>query len=252
MAPQEVLTALMHIAGRVLQASAVRIVRPGEPSQDRPTVLDLPLTVGNRSVARLVAERPEPFGDADRELVGVLAAQAMAAFDRATLFARVQELAVVDDLTGVANRRRFFDTGERDLLAARRHGRPVAALMVDIDHFKRVNDTFGHPTGDDVIRTVAARIKAELRGTDLLGRYGGEEFVLLVDGGASAELIAERIRVMVGEEPVQTRTGPVAVTISVGIAQHTSGDADLEALVARADRALYAAKAAGRNRVVTN
>jgi diguanylate cyclase (GGDEF)-like protein len=184
------------------------------------------------------------------EVASAMVAHGMAAYDNAQLFARVQTLAVVDELTGVANRRRFFELATRDLAAAIRHTRPLAVLMVDIDHFKRVNDTYGHPTGDDVITAVVERITRNMRPTDLLGRYGGEEFVLLA---AEADLdgcllFADRLRTAVADGPVLTRSGPVEVTISIGLTAMAPTDRTLEELIARADQALYEAKHSGRNR----
>jgi diguanylate cyclase (GGDEF)-like protein len=197
-------------------------------------------------------------GDADDGSPGTLAddtdharalvAQAAIAYDRATLFARVQALAVADELTGIANRRHFFDVARRDVATSLRADRPLAAVMIDIDHFKAVNDTHGHATGDDVIRTVAERLTAELRSTDLLARYGGEEFSVLMVDTNDPEGPAERLRAAVGGRPVATRSGPLDVTVSLGVARLAPGD-DLESLLARADGALYEAKRAGRNRV---
>jgi diguanylate cyclase (GGDEF)-like protein len=195
---------------------------------------------------------PDRAGDGaliDRiDMANALIAQAVTAFDRATLFARVQTLAVIDELTGVANRRHFFDLARRDVDTSQRAGRPLTALMVDIDNFKTINDSYGHPTGDDVIRVIAQRLAAQIRSTDLLGRYGGEEFSLVVADSAAPLELGERLRIAVCAEPVPTRTGRIPVSVSVGLAQLTPTD-DLETLLARADRALYEAKRGGRNRV---
>jgi diguanylate cyclase (GGDEF)-like protein len=190
--------------------------------------------------------------DADvSQLAAALVAQGMTAYDNASLFVRVQELATVDELTGIANRRRFFELAERDLAEAGRHHRTVVALMLDIDHFKQVNDTHGHPTGDDVIRTVAARLAREMRATDLLCRYGGEEFALLIPDSdeQGGRVLAERLRACIADEPIDTRSGPLAVTVSIGLAVTDPDREDITALLADADRGLYQAKQAGRNRV---
>lgn len=164
----------------------------------------------------------------------------------------IQDLAVRDALTGLHNRRHFMEQAEQRLRLADRSGRPAGLLMVDIDHFKRVNDGLGHASGDQVLREVALRMAASLRGTDLLARLGGEEFgIVLPDAGPDAVAAgAERIRAAIAAKPVTLEDGvPYPVTISLGSAQFAHGDT-LDGLLARADAALYQAKREGRNRVV--
>jgi diguanylate cyclase (GGDEF)-like protein len=122
--------------------------------------------------------------------------------------------------------------------------------MVDIDHFKRVNDTYGHATGDEVIRTVAERLAGQIRGTDLLGRYGGEEFACLLVDTDDDVVVPERLRACVAESPVQTQSGPLAVTVSIGVAHLCPEDGHVGELLARADQAFYEAKRVGRSRVI--
>jgi diguanylate cyclase (GGDEF)-like protein len=215
-----------------------------------PAWLALPLHCRDARLGVLVltGDPGDPRLLQDTELATALVAQANAAYDNAELFARLERLATADELTGLANRRRFFELAERDLAAAR-HDRPLAAVMLDIDHFKQVNDTYGHPTGDDVIREVAARVAAELRVGDTIGRYGGEEFALLIHTTADTDL-PERLRTAVCSEPLPTRSGPLAATISIGLTWHRSDDT-ITTLLARADQALYRAKHDGRNCVRT-
>ena len=119
--------------------------------------------------------------------------------------------------------------------------------MVDIDHFKRVNDTYGHPTGDDVIAEVAHRLAGTVRGSDVVGRYGGEEFALALPDFVSGSDLPERLRAAVAGSPVPTRSGPLPVSVSIGLTHLQPGDADIKTLLARADQALYVAKREGRD-----
>jgi two-component system cell cycle response regulator len=154
-------------------------------------------------------------------------------------------------LTGALSRRALDDRLQA-LVAEAKAGRGgVALLFLDIDHFKAVNDTYGHHTGDVVLREVARRIGAELRARDALGRWGGEEFVVLLpDAGIEdARALSERVRRMVAERPIEVGSLGVPVTVSIGVAVFVPGRDDEATLVARADAALYRAKAGGRNRV---
>jgi two-component system cell cycle response regulator len=164
------------------------------------------------------------------------------------------ELAVTDQLTGLHNRRYMSGQLEALVKRAQRGGDPVAALMVDIDHFKKINDTYGHDVGDEVLREFAARLASNVRAIDLPCRYGGEEFTVIMPDTAlvDAERIAERIRLHVAGAPFRVSHGReiLTVTISIGVAA-TLGEHDSpEALLKRADAAVYEAKAAGRNRVI--
>ena len=164
------------------------------------------------------------------------------------------ELAVTDQLTGLHNRR--YMTGQLAALVTRavRGGDPVAAMMIDIDHFKKINDSFGHPIGDEVLREFAVRLASNVRAIDLPCRYGGEEFTVIMPDTKleDAQRIAERIRLHVAGSPFRVAHGEeqLTVTISIGVAS-TCGEGDSpEALLKRADEAVYEAKAAGRNKVV--
>jgi two-component system cell cycle response regulator len=164
------------------------------------------------------------------------------------------ELAVTDQLTGLHNRR--YMTGQLGALVARatRGGDPVSALMIDIDHFKKINDGFGHDIGDEVLREFAVRLASNVRAIDLPCRYGGEEFMVIMPdtGLEDAGRIAERIRRHVAGSPFRVPGGsePLSVTISIGVATTTGAGDTAEALLKRSDEAVYAAKAAGRNTVI--
>ncbi len=165
---------------------------------------------------------------------------------------RERQLARTDALTGLNNRRHFVDLAEHELVSARRYHRPISLCLFDIDHFKQVNDRWGHSLGDEILKHVADIARAHLREADVLGRYGGEEFaVLLPDNGAQpARVVAERIRQTIADHDIETGTGPIRVTISLGIAELGPAEDTLSALIHRADQAMYAAKRAGRNQTV--
>ncbi|MEJ2344207.1 MAG: diguanylate cyclase [Gammaproteobacteria bacterium] len=159
-----------------------------------------------------------------------------------------------DPLTELFNRRYFADVLALELESARHTQAPLAAMMLDLDRFKRINDTYGHATGDEVLRTVAKEITASVRRSDMACRYGGEEFAVLLvhSDAAAARCTASRLLESIAASRVETPGGLLAVTASIGIAVHEPGarDADGDTLLARADQALYAAKQAGRNRWV--
>lgn len=163
------------------------------------------------------------------------------------------ELATTDSLTTVYNRRTFKELAEPQLSRSRRAEMPVSLLMLDLDHFKRINDTYGHLGGDDVLKAFAGLVRSCLRKEDLLSRYGGEEFVVLLPGASQAQAfsLAERIREGVAARSFDANGHLVRVTVSIGIASE-GGDTlpSLEAMLGRADEALYRAKNEGRNRVV--
>jgi diguanylate cyclase (GGDEF)-like protein len=193
----------------------------------------------------------------------------LVAGDRITLGNHVLKLLLMDDmerafhavlldqstrdaLTGLGNRRTTLEELQTRFDLSQRHGRPLSVIMCDLDHFKNINDTFGHGGGDYVLQEFGERVRRNLRTSDLAGRIGGEEFLLVLpetdmDG---ALLLAERLRAATGDFPFDLASGPINVTCSLGVAQRWSGDRDGGALLARADGALYVAKHQGRNRLV--
>lgn len=168
---------------------------------------------------------------------------------------RLRTLAITDELTGTFNRRHFLELGANELKRAERHGHATSLAMLDLDHFKAINDRFGHPAGDEALRAVAAVLRREVRGADVLGRIGGEEFALLLPETqiAQAEAMVERIRRLLSERPYEGGGLPAGqrITVSIGLAEQRPGETIGE-LLRRADAALYRAKAAGRNRVMTD
>jgi len=213
----------------------------------------VPLSSQTETVAILLiaSTAPHTYTQADIEIAAVLAGQGMVAYQNACLFDQVRHLAGTDALTGTYNRRRFFELASLSVAAARAHDQPLSAIMIDIDHFKRINDVYGHLVGDEVIREISRRLLGTVREGDLVGRYGGEEFSLLVEVGTDAAELAERLRTAIAAKPITTEGGPLPATISAGVAHLRPDDPDLGTLLARADAALYQAKRQGRNRVVS-
>jgi diguanylate cyclase (GGDEF)-like protein/PAS domain S-box-containing protein len=162
---------------------------------------------------------------------------------------QLRDSATYDGLTGVLNRATLLQVGEVEILRSRRYGRHFSVIMIDIDHFKAINDTHGHPAGDTVLHAVAETCRSSLRTCDVIGRYGGEEFALLLPetGIEGAVRVAERVRRRVAE--LRLPGIDRAPTISAGVAALNAGIFELGALIAAADRALYRAKRAGRDRV---
>lgn len=190
-------------------------------------------------------------------LFAIPLAQVAIAFGLIMLVARrdaeaLRRLSLTDQLTGVCNRAGLERRGARLLQRAQQAGRPVALLMLDADHFKRINDSHGHPAGDAVLRQLADELSDTLRPSDLLARYGGEEFVVLLDdsGLAGATLVAERLRLQVAATPASHQAQSIVYTVSIGVASSEQHGHDLALLSSKADQALYQAKQQGRDRVV--
>jgi two-component system cell cycle response regulator len=165
--------------------------------------------------------------------------------------AELRVLATRDELTGLWNRRRVTEQLGGELKRARYDSRPVCVAMVDVDNFKKINDLYGHPVGDVVLREVAARMKGAIRDYDSIGRYGGEEFLVVLPGVDSVDglIVAERIRLAVGAHPIQTSDGPLEVCVSIGLSFAYPGGMGEDESIRVADEALYRAKSQGRNRV---
>jgi len=170
----------------------------------------------------------------------------------ASLTGRLRELAMIDSLTGVLNRRAFLDHADGEWVRHRRHNHPLSCAMIDVDGFKRINDTFGHAAGDAVLQHIGALVRATLRASDLPARLGGDEFVALMPETNLEGAIAtsERLLARVAARPLTVLDQNLAATLSIGVAG-AEGCESLEDLLARADRALYKAKKEGRARVCT-
>lgn len=216
--------------------------------------LGLPILVKGKLAGFLILLSAVPgiFTEEHTLRLRAFADQAAVAIEKANLIEQLNEMATIDSLTGIANRRHFFNIAEQELTRAVRYSRPLAALMIDVDNFRSVNDTFGHGTGDEVLVEIAHRCKKELRSMDLLGRYGGEEFsIILPETNAdSAMIVADRLRKTVANKPFYAHSEAFKVTVSIGVTGFEPKIPSARALLDLADQALYLAKQSGRNRVV--
>ena len=165
----------------------------------------------------------------------------------------LQQQAREDPLTGLLNRRSFDGTAQRRLRIDARNRQQASALMIDIDAFKPINDSHGHAIGDEVLQAISNRLLAGVSTSDIVGRYGGEEFAVLLPTTSlsRASLVAERLRMHIEEEPIMTSAGAISVTVSIGVAEQAGHDESLDSLLHRADLALLEAKRSGRNRVAS-
>jgi diguanylate cyclase (GGDEF)-like protein len=214
----------------------------------------VPLKAGDEVYGALVlgSARRHAF-DADlANQVEVVAMQVGESIGRARLFEKTERLATTDGLTGLLNHRTFQERMEAQFLLSQRYGKRLSFILCDIDHFKTVNDTYGHPVGDVVLRGVAATIAKEARTTDIVARYGGEEFAVVMPetDPAGAMVIAERIRERIGKLVFETEQGALRITMSLGVAAFPDDAKAKAELIERADACLYHAKRHGRNQSV--
>ena len=214
----------------------------------------LPLLVKDEVLGTfaVAARRPSAFSSDRREMLGVIANQVAISLQNGRMVQSLEEQATTDGLTGLVNHRTFQERFSSMLGRADRHNFRVAMLLTDIDHFKKVNDTYGHPTGDAVLKRVASILKASARKIDIVARYGGEEFALVLEGTdrAGARQLAERIREEVSQQVFESSKGPFKATLSLGVAVYPDDGKAKQDIISCADKALYAAKHAGRNRTI--
>ena len=198
--------------------------------------------------------RLHQFDDEEIRLLSTLADAAAVTVNNAAMHERILRLAVTDELTGLANRRRFLEVLRSEMHRARRYGRPLTLLMVDLDRLKQINDENGHAAGDAMLRGVAQCMRSSVRDTDMPARLGGDEFAVLLPetGGDAAVTIAERIRAGVENFKVVVDSATVRSTVSIGLVSRSPGDLhDLPSFIQLADEALYRSKTMGRNAVTT-
>lgn len=219
------------------------------------SLLILPLIVREDAIGTLclAAKRRDAFSNHVRPTLQVLGNQLAVSLANAASVRRLEELATTDGLTGCLNKRSFLDELDRKIRSAERFGRKLSLLITDIDHFKNVNDVYGHATGDVVIKELGAILRSVKRETDIVARFGGEEFCILCEetDTEGAVLLAERIREQLGSHEFQTELGKLKVTASLGVATFPKDAKTQGGLFEITDKALYAAKHAGRNKVCT-
>lgn len=218
------------------------------------SLIVMPLIVKDQAVGTftLAAKAPQRYPKHMREMLGVITNQVAVAIENAKMYERMEELATTDGLTALPNHRTFQARFAEMLARAERHGKPVSLVLTDVDKFKGINDTYGHPVGDEVLRRVAATLAAHARKVDLVARYGGEEFAIVLEetGSSGARLLCERVRQAIADEVLVSEKGNFGVTISLGVATYPDDGLQKQQLIERADQALYHAKHGGRNRTV--
>jgi diguanylate cyclase (GGDEF)-like protein len=234
--------------GQLVQGDRV-LVEHGDSAG--PARMEFPLNAGRESFGSLILYGPS-FTSEQRESAGWLVGHAVIALSNAQRHRTVEQQALVDGLTGLANRRLCTAALEKEVARAERFGEPLALVLADIDDFKRINDRWGHPMGDEVLKAFAATLHSSVREIDLAGRWGGEEFALLLPGTdlEGGHELAERVRRSLEAQEVTAPDGEIVrVTASFGVASFPEAGSQ-EQLVAASDGALYEAKRRGKNRVV--
>ncbi len=235
----------------VLHEVNTRIVSALDPDEVLAGMLD---SLSQLLVYETALRLGEPLPEEDVKVIELLAAAAAVALQNAYLYQETQRLATTDPLTGLSNYRHFHDLLNLEVQRARRMDYAVGLVIMDLDHFKLVNDRHGHPMGDAALRQVAEQLRSRLRRTDVLGRLGGEEFGAILPGANLTEvsIVAEKVRRAIEELPPLSggmTSAPTPVTLSVGGTSLAAAVVDAELLVSYADHALYQAKRNGRNQV---
>jgi diguanylate cyclase (GGDEF)-like protein len=219
------------------------------------SLLVLPLVVREEPIGTMIvaSKARGAFGASARETLQALGNQLAVSLANARAVRLLEELATTDGLTGCLNKRAFLAELSQKLMAAQRFGRKLSLIVTDLDHFKAVNDTYGHAAGDRVLQELGRVLKRVKRETDLVARFGGEEFCVLCEetDARGAQLLAERVREELAAAELQTELGALRVTASLGVATFPDHAKTAEELFSQGDKALYQAKNQGRNRVCT-
>ena len=236
-----------HDSVAFTEAEAAHEAGSGRPGAGRH---DIELRLEERRLGTLTFARRHPFRIGEIRALEAMSADLARPLDNALRHREVREASTRDPLTGAATRALLEDTLEREASLVRRHGGALALLMIDVDRFKEINDRFGHPAGDRCLAAIAECIARRIRSSDVLFRYGGEEFCVLLPrtGEGGARRLAERVRSAVDALRIPAGEGTIRPTVSLGVAAALPGD-DAAELMAKADAALYRAKRSGRNRV---
>jgi diguanylate cyclase (GGDEF)-like protein len=242
-------------AGGEVREVTAPVYTKKEKLEDARSLLVLPLVSADEAIGTLLlASRTEKkFGKDVREMLGVIATQVAVSLQNGLLYKQMETMATTDGLTGLTNHRTFQDRFGDLLERAGRHNYRAAVLLCDVDFFKKVNDNYGHPVGDEVLRRVARVLGEVARKIDIVARYGGEEFAVVLEnvGLEQARQVGDRMRQEVGRLEIDSDKGRLKVTMSVGVAAFPDDARDRAQLIERADHALYHAKHSGRNQVVT-
>ncbi len=229
---------------------------PGLEEENVLSALVVPITACGTVIGALgvYSETKDKFTDHDEALLSTIGSQVGVAVENARLYEKTLELAQLDGLTGLANRRYLMERLGQEIGRAERYQTSLSAIMLDLDKFKSFNDTYGHSKGDELLRSFSALLKGMVRASDIAGRYGGEEFCVMLPNTSikGALVIAERIRKAAEElkVPIDDHRPPAGRTVSIGVSEFTPGES-IEKLLSTADAALYRAKEVGRNRVVS-
>lgn len=233
---------------RYISVSDCRFIKTDQELPDTDNCTVLPLSINKNPIGHLITSR---IREEEKDKFYILSQQFLLGIKRTLLYKKIQELAITDSLTKVFSRRYFLERLKEEIGRSKKFKYTLSFLMLDIDHFKDYNDRYGHLVGDAILKAVAGVIKEGIRQVDFVGRYGGEEFsvILTETDKKQAAFVAERIRRLIENRNIAIYDESLKVTLSIGISVFPDSSSDALMLIDTADKALYQAKAGGRNRV---